>query len=113
VFLGDGTFGYHAMEFDTALRYNLPIVAVVGNDARWNAEHQLQIQNYGEERTVGCELLPSRYDKMIEALGGHGEFVQHPDDLTPAIERALASGLPACINVAIDSVAAPTFRSSG
>ena len=113
VLLGDGTFGYHAMEFDTALRYNLPIVAVVGNDARWNAEHQLQIQNYGEERTVGCELLPSRYDKVIEALGGHGEYVQHPDDLTPAVERALASGLPACINVAIDSAAAPTFWSSG
>ena len=110
VFLGDGTFGYHAMEFDTALRYNLPIIAIVGNDARWNAEHQLQIQNYGEGRTVGCELLPSRYDKMIEALGGHGEFVQHPDDLTPAAERALASGLPACINVAIESASAPTFR---
>ena len=110
VFLGDGTFGYHAMEFDTALRYNLPIIAVVGNDARWNAEHQLQIQNYGEERTVGCELLPSRYDKMIEALGGHGEFIQQPDDLTPAVERALASGLPACINVAIEGAAAPTFR---
>ena len=110
VFLGDGTFGYHAMEFDTALRYNLPIIAVIGNDARWNAEHQLQIQNYGEERTVGCDLLPSRYDKMIEALGGHGEFVQHPDDLTSAVERALASGLPACINVAIESVSAPTFR---
>lgn len=110
VFLGDGTFGYHAMEFDTALRYNLPIIAVVGNDARWNAEHQLQIQNYGEERTVGCELLPSRYDKMIEALGGHGAFVQQPDDLAPAVERALASGLPACINVAIKSVSAPTFR---
>ena len=113
VLLGDGTFGYHAMEFDTALRYNLPIIAIVGNDARWNAEHQLQIQNYGEERTVGCELLPSRYDKMIEALGGHGEFVQDPDDLTPAVERALASGLPACINVAIQSVSAPTFRESG
>ena len=110
VFLGDGTFGYHAMEFDTALRYNLPIVAVVGNDARWNAEHQLQIQNYGEERTVGCELLPSRYDKMIEALGGHGELVQDPDDLTPAVERSLALGLPACINIAIVSVSAPTFR---
>ena len=110
VFLGDGTFGYHAMEFDTALRYNLPIIAVVGNDARWNAEHQLQIQNYGEGRTVGCELLPSRYDKMIEALGGHGEYVQHPDELTPAVERALASGLPACINIAIESVSAPTFR---
>ena len=113
ILLGDGTFGYHAMEFDTALRYNLPIIAVVGNDARWNAEHQLQIQNYGEGRTVGCELLPSRYDKVIEALGGHGEFVEHPNNLTPAVERALASGLPACINIAIDSVAAPTFRQSG
>ena len=112
VFLGDGTFGYHAMEFDTALRYNLPIIVVVGNDARWNAEHQLQIQNYGEGRTVGCELLPSRYDKVIEALGGHGEFVQDPDDLTPAVERALASGLPACINITIESVSAPTFRAN-
>ena len=112
VCLGDGTFGYHAMEFDTALRYNLPIIAIVGNDARWNAEHQLQIQNYGAERTVGCELLPSRYDKMIEALGGHGEFVQHPTDLNPAVERALASGLPACVNIVIESVSAPTFRSS-
>ena len=110
VFLGDGTFGYHAMEFDTALRYNLPIIAVIGNDARWNAEHQLQIQNYGEGRTVGCDLLLSRYDRMIEALGGHGEFVEHPDDLTPAVERALESGLPACINIAIESVSAPTFR---
>ena len=110
VFLGDGTFGYHAMEFDTALRYHLPIIAIVGNDARWNAEHQLQIQNYGEERTVGCELLPSRYDKVIEALGGHGEFVEHPKDLAPAVERALASGLPACINIAIEGAAAPTFR---
>ena len=112
VFLGDGTFGYHAMEFDTALRYNLPIIAIVGNDARWNAEHQLQIQNYGEGRTIGCELLPSRYDKMIEGLGGYGEFVQHPDDLTPAVERALTSGLPACINVAIEAAAAPTFRAN-
>lgn len=113
VFLGDGTFGFHAMEFDTALRYNLPIIVIVGNDARWNAEHQLQIQNYGKERTIGCELLPSRYDKIIEALGGHGEFVQRPDDLTPAVERALASGLPACINVAIEAAAAPTFRTNG
>ena len=112
VFLGDGTFGYHAMEFDTALRYNLPIIAIVGNDARWNAEHQLQIQNYGEGRTIGCELLPLRYDKMIEGLGGYGEFVQHTDDLTPAVERALTSGLPACINVAIEAAAAPTFRAN-
>ena len=110
VFQGDGTFGYHALDFDTALRYNLPIVALVGNDALWNAEHQLQIKNYGADRTVGCELLPSRYDKVVEALGGHGEFVRKVDELAPAIERALASELPACINVAIVGAAAPTFR---
>jgi acetolactate synthase I/II/III large subunit len=109
VILGDGTFGYHAMEFDTALRYNLPIIAIVGNDARWNAEHQLQIRNYGADRTVGCDLLPSRYDKVVEALGGHGEFVQQPDELTPAIQRAIASETPACINVRIESIGAPTF----
>jgi acetolactate synthase-1/2/3 large subunit len=110
VVLGDGTFGYHALELDTALRYRLPVVAVVGNDARWNAEHQLQVQNYGPERAVGCDLLPSRYDRVAEALGGHGEFVQRPDDLAPALRRAAASGLPACVNVLIEGAAAPTFR---
>jgi acetolactate synthase-1/2/3 large subunit len=110
VVLGDGTFGYHALELDTALRYRLPVVAVVGNDARWNAEHQLQVQNYGPERAVGCDLLPSRYDRVAEALGGHGEFVQGPDDLVPALRRAAASGLPACVNVLIEGAAAPTFR---
>ena len=83
---------------------------IVGNDALWNAEHQLQIRNYGPDRTVGCELLPSRYDKVVEALGGHGEFVQEVHELAPAVERSLASDLPACINVAINAVAAPTFH---
>ena len=98
------------MELDTALRYHLPIIAVVGNDARWNAEHQLQIQNYGEGRTVGCELLPSRYDKVIEALGGHGEFVEHPDDLTPAVARALAS---ACLRASTSPSKVLVHRHSG
>jgi acetolactate synthase-1/2/3 large subunit len=108
--LGDGTFGFHAMELDTALRYGLPILAVVGNDARWNAEYQLQIQQYGAARTVGCELRPSRYDRVAEALGGHGEFVEGPDDLEPAVARAVKSGVPACLNVVIDGMAAPTYR---
>ena len=98
------------MEFDTALRYNLPVIAIVGNDARWNAEYQLQIQNYGADRLVGCELWLSRYDKMVEALGGHGEFVERPEDLTPALKRALASGRPACVNVSIEGAGAPIFR---
>jgi acetolactate synthase-1/2/3 large subunit len=108
--LGDGTFGFHAMEMDTAVRYRLPIVTVVGNDARWNAEHQLQLQHYGNDRAVGCELLPTRYDRLVEALGGHGEHVERPEDLAPALGRAVASGKPACVNVMIDGVPAPTYR---
>jgi thiamine pyrophosphate-dependent acetolactate synthase large subunit-like protein len=110
--LGDGTFGFHALELDTALRYELPIVAVVGNDARWNAEHQLQLQHYGPARAVACTLLPTRYDKVAEALGGHGEHVERPEQLPRALERALASGKPAVVNVLIDGVAAPTFAGS-
>jgi acetolactate synthase-1/2/3 large subunit len=108
--LGDGTFGFHAFELDTAARHRLPILTVVGNDARWNAEHQLQIQHYGSARTVGCELALSRYDRVAEVLGGHGEFVERGEDLEPALARALKSGLPACVNVVIEGVAAPTYR---
>ena len=109
--VGDGTFGFHAMEMDTAVRHRLPIVVVVGNDARWNAEHQLQLQHYGADRAVGCELLPTRYDRLVETLGGHGELVEHPAELTRALTRAMASGKPACVNVMIDGVAAPTYGS--
>jgi acetolactate synthase-1/2/3 large subunit len=108
--VGDGTFGFHALELDTALRYGLPILVVVGNDARWNAEHQLQIQQYGAARAVGCQLLPSRYEGIAQALGGYGELVEAPEDLAPAIARAVESGRPACINAVIDGVAAPTYR---
>ncbi|MDR3535836.1 MAG: thiamine pyrophosphate-binding protein [Acetobacteraceae bacterium] len=108
--LGDGTFGFHMAEFETAVRRNLPFVAVVGNDARWNAEHNLQIRDYGADRAHGCELLPARYDRVVAALGGHGELVERPDQMAPAIERALASGKPACVNVMTESIAAPIVR---
>lgn len=107
--LGDGTFGFHAFELDTAARYRLPVVAVIGNDARWNAEHQLQIRHYGADRTVGCELSPSRYEQVAIALGGHGEYVERADDLEPALDCALASGLPAVVNVMIEGLPAPTY----
>lgn len=107
--LGDGTFGFHAFELDTAARYRLPVVAVIGNDARWNAEHQLQIQHYGAGRTVGCELAPSRYEQIAVALGGHGELVERAEDLEPALDRALRAGVPAVVNVMIDGRPAPTY----
>ena len=108
--VGDGTFGFHPFELDTALRAGLPIVCVVGNDARWNAEHQLQLRQYGAARTVGCELLPTRHDAVAEALGGFGTHVDDPADLPRALERAVASGRPAVIDVTIASLAAPTWR---
>jgi len=82
----------------------------VGNDARWNAEHQLQLQHYGAERTVGCELRATRYDQVAVALGAHGEHVEYPADLEAALARAVASGRPAVLNVMIDGVPAPTYR---
>ena len=108
--MGDGTFGFHMAEFDTAVRCNLPFVAVVGNDAAWNAEHQIQLREYGPNRTHGCELLPSRYDQVVQALGGHGEWVTRAADLPAALDRALASGKPACVNVMIERVPAPVIR---
>jgi acetolactate synthase-1/2/3 large subunit len=112
--MGDGTFGFHAAEIDTATRYRLPFVAVVGNDARWNAEYQIQLRTYGPERLIGCELLPARYDRVTEAFGGAGAFVEHADDMKDAIGQAQAAqraGLPACVNIMIEGVAAPSFKS--
>jgi acetolactate synthase-1/2/3 large subunit len=105
--LGDGTFGFHLPEFDTAAREQLPFIAVVGNDACWNAEHQIQLRAYGRERAHGCELTPARYDLAVAALGGHGECVTRSADLPAALERASASGKPACVNVMIERLPAP------
>ncbi len=106
-FLGDGTFGFHPAEIDTAVRYGLSYVAVVGNDARWNAEYQIQVRNYGSARAIGCELLPTRYDEVAKGFGGHGERVTDPDELLPAARRALGSGQPAVLNVMIEGLPAP------
>jgi acetolactate synthase-1/2/3 large subunit len=108
--MGDGTFGFHMAEFDTAVRYDLPLIVVVGNDARWNAEYQIQLRQYGAERAKNCDLLPSRYDRVAEALGGFGALVSTAVDLPDALDRAYLSRRPACINVMIESVAAPIIR---
>ncbi|HEY2630001.1 MAG TPA: thiamine pyrophosphate-binding protein [Usitatibacter sp.] len=108
--MGDGTFGFHPAEIDTAVRYDLPFVAIVGNDARWNAEYQIQVRDYGTGRTIGTELLPTRYDKVAEGFGGYGELVTDPAQVLAAARRAMASNLPAVLNVMIDGVAAPVVK---
>jgi len=95
---GDGSFGLNAMEFNTMVRHNLPIVSIISNDGGWGVIKRLQ-QNRGTGRVVGSDLGYVRYDKVVEALGGYGEAVDKPEDIRPALERAFASGLPACINV--------------
>jgi acetolactate synthase-1/2/3 large subunit len=106
--MGDGSFGFHMAELDTAARHGLPFVCVVGNDSCWNAEHQIQLRDYGASRAHGCDLAPgTRYDLVAAALGGHGEYVEHARDLAPALARAFASGRPAVVNVVIAGQAAP------
>ncbi|MEM8747415.1 MAG: thiamine pyrophosphate-binding protein [Actinomycetota bacterium] len=96
---GDGSFGLNGFEFDTAVRFGLPIVGVVGNDAAWGQMMRPQGMIYGEDRLVATELAPTRYDLVVEALGGHGEHVTEPDQIRPALEKAFASGKPALVNV--------------
>ncbi len=107
--MGDGTIGFQFAEFETAVREKLPFVAVIGNDHCWNAEHQIQLRDYGPDRLIGCQLSDARYDLAVIGLGGHGEFVTDPAELDDALERALQSGLPACVNVRIKGLPAPTY----
>lgn len=108
--MGDGSFGFHLAELDTAVRHKLNYVAVVGNDAHWNAERLIQVREYGADRQYACDLLPTRYDLAVAGLGGHGELVTRAEELPGALERALASGKPACVNVMLESNAAPSIK---
>ena len=98
---GDGSFGLNGFEFDTAVRFGLPIIGVMGNDGAWGQMMRPQGSIYGWDRLQATLLNFTRYDKVVEALGGHGEFVESPDQLRPALERAAASGKPALVNVII------------
>lgn len=99
---GDGSFGLNGFDYDTCLRFNCPVTAVVGNDAAWGQIWLPQKMMYGEQRAVGTLLRPTRYDKVMEGLGGVGFHVENPGEAQPAIERALASNTVACVDVKID-----------
>jgi acetolactate synthase-1/2/3 large subunit len=112
IIYGDGSFGFNGMEFDTAVRFGLPIVGIVGNDAAWGQMLRPQVALYGADRTVATHLNPTRYDKVVEALGGHGEHVERPEEIGPALERAFASGKPALVNVVIRKDVATGMKGS-
>jgi acetolactate synthase-1/2/3 large subunit len=113
VIQGDGAFGLNGMDFETAVRFRLPMVVVVGNDAAWGQIHIPQRGLYGEEHAVATRLASTRYDRVVEALGGRGEHVEDPADLVPALERAFASGDVYCVDVAIDPEAAAAAGAAG
>ncbi len=99
--LGDGAFGFAAMEFDTMVRHGIPVVAVMGNNGIWGLEkHPMEfLHGY----SVAADLQPEcRYDEVARALGGHGELVRRPEELRPALDRAFSSGRPALVNVLTD-----------
>src|SRR5436190_1862544 len=102
---GDGSYGLNAMEIDTAVRHRIPVVVVISNNGGWTADPQ------GSK--PGRNLGYTRYDKVAQDLGAHGEFVEKPHEIRPALERAWASGKPAVVNVVTDFKArAQTIRFS-
>jgi len=101
---GDGAFGFSAMEFDSLVRHKVPVVCVVGNNGIWALEKHPMQSMLGT--SIAADLAPrTRYDKVVEALGGYGELVERPEDIRPALDRAFKSGVPACINVICDPAA--------
>ncbi len=102
---GDGSFGINAMEMDTAVRHRIPVLVVISNNGGWSADP--------DGTKPGRDLGFTRYDKLAESLGAHGEFVEKPHEIRPALERAWASGRPAVVNVITDPKArAQTVRFS-
>src|SRR5512132_4128045 len=99
--LGDGAFGFSGIEFDTLARHGVNVVGVVGNNGIWALEKHPMEFLYGY--SVAAELRPgTRYDQVVEALGCHGELVERPGHLKPALERAFSAGAPGLVNVLTD-----------
>jgi acetolactate synthase-1/2/3 large subunit len=99
---GDGSFGLNAMEFDTMVRHDIPVVCVVNNDCAWGMIKHSQEMSLGAERCTCAELGLRNYEKVVAGLGGYGELVEKDEEIIPAVRRALASGKPACVNVVTD-----------
>ena len=104
---GDGSLGFYLAEMDSLVRHGLPVVLIVGNDAGWGLERELQSFATNGAGTVACELQWARYDLVMKAFGGDGETIERLDEVAPAVRRALASSVPYCLNVKIRGVRSP------
>jgi acetolactate synthase-1/2/3 large subunit len=104
---GDGAIGFYIAEMDSLVRHKLPIVLIVGNDAGWGLERELQSFATGSLDTVACELRSTRYDAIMQGFGGGGETIETLEQVRPAVERAFAAGVPYCLNVKIRGVRSP------
>jgi acetolactate synthase-1/2/3 large subunit len=102
---GDGSLGFYVCELDTLVRYNLPVVIIVGNDAGWGLERELQGALCGS--TVACELRPTRYDLVMKGFGGEGENITRLNEVGPAVKRAFAARKPYLLNVNIRGARSP------
>jgi acetolactate synthase-1/2/3 large subunit len=99
---GDGAFGLNGFEFETLTRFGFPAVFVIGNDAAWGEIRIPQVGLYGDDAEVATRLAPTRYERLADVFDGHGEHVEEPAEIAPALERALSSGKPAIVNVMLD-----------
>lgn len=104
---GDGSVGFYLAEMDSLVRHRLPVVLIVGNDAGWGLERELQSLVTNGGPTVACELSPARYDVVMQAFGGAGETIERLDEVRPAVQRAFSAGVPYCLNVKIRGVRSP------
>jgi acetolactate synthase I/II/III large subunit len=103
VVYGDGSFGFNGMEYEAAVRQDLPFVGIIGNDGAWGEMKAFHERAFGAEGMVAQDLSQdTAYERVVEALGGYGERVERPEDIGPALDRAAEAGVPALVNVILD-----------
>jgi acetolactate synthase-1/2/3 large subunit len=106
---GDGSFGYGIIEYDIAIKHNLPIISVISSDQAWGIVRHPQIERYGQERAVATDLRSVAYERLAQALDCHGELVTQPAEIRPALQRAVDAGVPAVVNVPTIFTSAAAF----
>lgn len=100
---GDSAFSFHISELETAVRFGVPIVCIVNSDSAWGMEHMGFKIQFGMDNDVGVRWGEVRFDKVAEGFGAHGEYCERTEEIAPAVERALASGKPAVVQVVVDA----------